>query len=212
MEEILASIRRIISEEDDPNANAAQAEEAVAEEAVAEEAALEEEAAAAEEVVEEPAETEEEGAEILELTDIVEEDGEEAEAEEESDLETTDLAALIEETEEEGPEIELVEDDDIPTDEPSPEPVPQAVPEGNSLLETATAMSATGSLSSLVAAVDQAQGRTPLGDGTRTVEDLVKEVMRPMVKEWLDENLPGVVDRLVRREIERLARTAEGDD
>jgi len=80
------------------------------------------------------------------------------------------------------------------------------------LLEAGTAMAAGASLSNLVAAVDQAQGRTPLGDGTRTVEDLVKEVMRPMVKEWLDANLPGLVERLVRKEIERLGRSAEGDD
>ena len=40
------------------------------------------------------------------------------------------------------------------------------------------------------AAVDRAHGGTTLGDGNRTIEDLLKEVMRPMVKEWLDANLP----------------------
>jgi len=33
-------------------------------------------------------------------------------------------------------------------------------------------------------------------------------MLRPMLKAWLDENLPGIVERLVRAEIERLARGA----
>jgi cell pole-organizing protein PopZ len=44
----------------------------------------------------------------------------------------------------------------------------------------------------------------------RTLEDLVKEMMRPMLKSWLDENLPGLVERLVKAEIERLARGSRG--
>lgn len=40
----------------------------------------------------------------------------------------------------------------------------------------------------------------------RTIEDLTKELLRPMVKSWLDDNLPGLVERLVREEIERVAR------
>lgn len=37
-----------------------------------------------------------------------------------------------------------------------------------------------------------------------TLEDLVREEMRPLLKAWLDENLPGLVERLVRAEIERV--------
>lgn len=40
-------------------------------------------------------------------------------------------------------------------------------------------------------------------------EDLVKEVMRPLIREWLDANLPALVERLVEREIRHLAETAE---
>ena len=40
----------------------------------------------------------------------------------------------------------------------------------------------------------------------RTVEDLVKEILRPMLKEWLDKNLPEIVERLVRAEIDRVSR------
>jgi cell pole-organizing protein PopZ len=40
----------------------------------------------------------------------------------------------------------------------------------------------------------------------RTLEDVVSDILRPMLKAWLDENLPGLVERLVRAEIERVAR------
>jgi cell pole-organizing protein PopZ len=40
----------------------------------------------------------------------------------------------------------------------------------------------------------------------RTLEDLVRDMLRPMLKSWLDENLPRVVERLVLAEIERVSR------
>ncbi|MCF4098269.1 DUF2497 domain-containing protein [Maritalea mediterranea] len=40
----------------------------------------------------------------------------------------------------------------------------------------------------------------------QTLEDLIREMLRPMLKSWLDENLPGVVEQLVQREIERVSR------
>jgi cell pole-organizing protein PopZ len=42
--------------------------------------------------------------------------------------------------------------------------------------------------------------------GERSIEDITRELLRPMLKQWLDENLPAVVERLVREEIERVAR------
>ena len=42
--------------------------------------------------------------------------------------------------------------------------------------------------------------------GGKTIEEAAKEIMRPMIKDWLDANLPGVVERLVQREIERMSR------
>ena len=41
----------------------------------------------------------------------------------------------------------------------------------------------------------------------RSVEDLTRELLRVMLKQWLDENLPAMVERLVREEIERVARS-----
>jgi len=38
---------------------------------------------------------------------------------------------------------------------------------------------------------------------------LVKELMRPMLREWLDENLPAVVEEVVKREVQRMANAAK---
>jgi cell pole-organizing protein PopZ len=59
------------------------------------------------------------------------------------------------------------------------------------------------------AAVDNAfnsLSHTVLTQNPRTVEDLVREMLRPMLKAWLDDNLPRLVERLVRAEIERFSR------
>jgi uncharacterized protein len=63
--------------------------------------------------------------------------------------------------------------------------------------------------SNTTAAVDSAfnaLAQTVLVQNARTLEDLVREMLRPMLKIWLDDNLPGLVERLVRAEIERVSR------
>jgi cell pole-organizing protein PopZ len=63
------------------------------------------------------------------------------------------------------------------------------------------------------AAVDSAfnaLAQTVLVHNARTLEDLVREMLRPMLKVWLDDNLPGMVERLVRAEIERVSRGRGG--
>ena len=63
------------------------------------------------------------------------------------------------------------------------------------------------------AAVDSAfntLAQTVLVQNARTLEDLVREMLRPMLKTWLDDNLPGMVERLVRAEIERVSRGRVG--
>ena len=47
---------------------------------------------------------------------------------------------------------------------------------------------------------------TILSKNSRSVEQLAEEMMRPMLKNWLDDNLPPLVERLVREEIERVSR------
>jgi cell pole-organizing protein PopZ len=59
------------------------------------------------------------------------------------------------------------------------------------------------------AAVDSAfntLAHTVLVQNARTLEDLVKEMLQPLLKSWLDDNLPGLVERLVKAEIERVSR------
>jgi cell pole-organizing protein PopZ len=59
------------------------------------------------------------------------------------------------------------------------------------------------------AAVDSAfntLAQTVLVQNARTLEDLVREMLRPMLKSWLDDNLPGMVERIVKAEIERVSR------
>lgn len=80
-----------------------------------------------------------------------------------------------------------------------PRPAPSAPPEmASPIMSSATA-----------AAVDSAFGalaHTVLVQNAKTLEDLVKEMLRPMLQHWLDNNLPTMVERLVRQEIERVAR------
>jgi uncharacterized protein len=95
--------------------------------------------------------------------------------------------------------------DDSPT-EPVPEPEPVTA---SPYLRNREEPSA-GLVSSITsAAVDSAfnsLAQTVLVQNARTLEDLVREMLRPLLKTWLDDNLPGLVERLVRAEIERVSR------
>jgi len=66
------------------------------------------------------------------------------------------------------------------------------------LLSNATSTAVDTAFSSLA--------HTVLTHNARTLDDLVKDMLRPMLKSWLDDNLPGLVERLVRAEIERVSR------
>jgi uncharacterized protein len=92
--------------------------------------------------------------------------------------------------------------------EPTPEAAPgrslEEVPQPGDLAQQAPLIS-----SATRAAVDSAfnsLAHTVLAQNARTLEDLVKEMMRPMLKAWLDDNLPNLVERVVRAEIERVSR------
>jgi cell pole-organizing protein PopZ len=171
MEEILASIRRIISEDDAPPAEGEEAapagEPVAAAEAEPEPEPEAEPAAAAPEHVAaaepEPAPLVEE--EALELTEKVETHG--------------DL-------------------DVIPTAAPEPASAPAAVSMENLVGERASsaAASAFGALSAAIT--------MPRGD--RTLEDVVRELLRPLLQQWLDDNLPAIVQQTVEAEVERIAR------
>jgi uncharacterized protein len=92
--------------------------------------------------------------------------------------------------------------------QPSVEP-----PADSSLVGAAVVGAATSAFARLNQAVQDSvpppaahdPGPSVGGQG-KTVEDLVKEMLRPMLKEWLDRNLPPMVERYVEREIVRLTR------
>jgi len=121
---------------------------------------------------------------------------EEAEVPDLSDLVVdVDLASLDEP--EASPEPEPVFEEEIAA---SPLPDPTLTTQmSEELLEPATKAAASSAFSQLDAL-------TLSGGNGQTVEDLIREMLRPMLKGWLDENLPGVVEKLVQREIERVSR------
>jgi len=169
MEEILASIRRIISEDDAP---------------------AETEAQAAPEVVAEPEPAPEPFAaepedDVLELTETYE-----------------------------APAAETIGDLEVaPIYEPEPEPVPASAPSvafDDALVSEAAAAEAANAFAGLAAA-GRPSPAAPLDmpfDSGNTVEGMVRDMLRPMLKSWLDANLPTIVEREVRKEVERIARSA----
>jgi cell pole-organizing protein PopZ len=179
MEEILASIRRIISEDADGQKPAAASE-----------------AAPAPELDPEP----EQDDDILDLTDKVNDDG--------------SVVSLHRQGEDDFPELtqskpsfslddqdQAGEADEISFDH---DEFSQALMSSGSSTAAASAFAQLEqemSVPSRPAAPAAAAAR----GGALTVEQLVMDAVRPLLKDWLDHNLPGLVEDLVRAEIERLA-------
>jgi uncharacterized protein len=205
MEEILASIRRIISEDAEGAAGGEAAAPAKAEAPAPPRAA---EAAAP--PVERPKRPL--------IADVDEED-------------ESDVLLLTEEAEEEPPDLR--ESPPVLDDEPPPEP-PQRAPEPLSFepapepLDEASAreepmsvvdrlLSDHAAAASLAAMGELVSRRNrepkieslPMGNANQTLEDLTRELLRPILKTWLDDNLPQIVERIVREEIGRLALDAQ---
>jgi len=92
---------------------------------------------------------------------------------------------------------------------PAPEPPPAPLPRPPRPAQAVAPHEAPIVSASTTAAVDAAfnsLAQTVLVQNARTLEDLVKEMLRPLLKSWLDDNLPNLVERLVRAEIERVSR------
>ncbi|KZD07682.1 DUF2497 domain-containing protein [Oceanibaculum pacificum] len=88
-------------------------------------------------------------------------------------------------------------------------PPPPPMMDEESLISPPRRSEAVSSFANLTSTLEARHPELPIGAGHKTLESLTKEVMRPMLKEWLDENLPHIVERLVREEIERIARQAQ---
>jgi cell pole-organizing protein PopZ len=92
-----------------------------------------------------------------------------------------------------------------------PEDALDRVPEPDEAERTFSDPRRTDTLLSSAANASVADAFTRLGSTImptqpQTLEDLMKDLLRPMLKEWLDDNLPALVERLVQAEIERIAR------
>lgn len=187
MEDILASIRRIIA--DDQAKVASKPDEPAA--------------AVAEPLVSNPIEDD-----ILELTASLRAPAAPVQ-EPEEDYNQDDVDLLFREIEEEqqAQAEEEVIMEVMAAAQYVPEPAPVHVqpvaayeprPELAGLISPQAGASVSGAFSQLA--------HTVLSQNARTLDDLVQEMLKPMLKGWLDENLPTVVERLVRAEIERVAR------
>ena len=179
IEEILASIRQIISDDDD--------KEGAADEPVVMAPpphpapvpkAKEPEP---EPVFEEPEEEEDEEEDVLELTESM------AEPLPEEDPITIDLQEMAEEA---PLEVEMP-------------------PKNNSVSDILTETARASTISSMA----KLAGNMPITRhreyGNITLEDLVREMLHPMLKDWLSDNLPPMVERVVQKELEKLARQAQ---
>ena len=65
----------------------------------------------------------------------------------------------------------------------------------------------TAALSQLAQSVSRTREPTP--GQSKTVDELVREAVEPMLKQWLDTNLPRIVERMVREAIDRVVRRVE---
>jgi cell pole-organizing protein PopZ len=93
--------------------------------------------------------------------------------------------------------------DEIEAYEPEPaRPAPAVLAsasEEETLVSLPTSFAAASAFGQLSAAI-------AMPASGRTLEDLVRELLRPLLKEWLDQNLSGIVEAKVAEEVERIAR------
>lgn len=174
IEEILDSIRQIISDDDE-----------------------EEGGDAAPEPAEEPEE------EIVELTDKVDDEpAPEPEPEPEADPEPEPEPEVDPEPEPE-PEPEDVE---IDMQDPEPEPEAEVNQEEDSdALFTEIAETATAD------GFEKLVKKTAVEYNGITLEEIVRTELKPLLREWLDDNLPSMIERLVQEELERISKRVLDD-
>jgi hypothetical protein len=186
MEEILASIRRIISEDGDTAPPAQEANDSGAEPVAEAEA-------------------------VYDLTQEVDAEGNPVipnKAPKEPAAEPAKPGAAVEPASKSNQAaIDAIDFDAVP----APTAEPSRAQDDASLVGVDAEDAAAASFAALTQkmAPPGAAPQTPeIAAGGRTVEQLAADLLRPMLKDWLDENLPGLVERLVKREIARIARSS----
>jgi cell pole-organizing protein PopZ len=141
--------------------------------------------------------------EVLELTEPLEpEPAPQPEPEPEPEYVPEPVAAQPARYEPE-PEPYIEPEEDIAFEEPvmsAQSTYGSSAPAAPSLLSNDAATAASAAFGALASSMLTSAG------GSKTLEDLVADMLKPMLKQWLDQNLPGLVEQLVREEIERVAR------
>lgn len=200
IEEILASIRQIISDDDEEEENSEESNEP-ADEAEPEPAAEPEpvavaeptpepEPAAVEPVVETTPEPEDD---ILELTEEI------ADVEDALD---DDILPEADESLMGDMDIDFDAEDDVS----EPEPVVEDIKDESidAIIEGQAAEATLGAFERLAQSIPVARS----GTENNTLEDIVRDMLRPMLRHWVDENMPRIAERLVKKELERLVDKA----
>ncbi len=192
IEEILESIRQIIS--DDGETPAVKDETTIAAKATDDAPSdldLSQKKAPADKPgnIEKPAEPSESAGKILDLTDKVEE---------EVDHTRVDMSY------DPDPPLDIMLEDTPLTDD--------ELLDDDSLLSETTADAATAAMAKLLASNVAVERDEPVRVGRVTLEDIARDLMRPLIKTWLDQNLPRVIEKVVAKEMEKLARRARDED
>jgi hypothetical protein len=193
MEEILASIRRIISEDEAPAETAAAP--APAAPAPASPAMMDETPS-----IQEPVASDDD---VLELTDTYEAPV----AESIGDLDVAPAADPF--PVEPISESVYAPEPAAPAAPAAPQAAPQAAPAGDdSLVGDTAAASAASAFAGLATSLKKPEPMQTAFPSGPTIDELARALLRPMLKEWLDANLPAIVEAEVRKEVERIARNA----
>src|SRR3972149_7568588 len=92
-------------------------------------------------------------------------------------------------------------DEPMTTDKPSADNT-------SGLMSAQTADAATEALAKLLAGNLAIEKDDTGRNGKITLEEMAGDLMKPVLKIWLDQNLPGIIEKIVQREVERLSRRA----
>ncbi|PCJ96023.1 MAG: hypothetical protein COA45_11540 [Zetaproteobacteria bacterium] len=95
---------------------------------------------------------------------------------------------------------ERVDEELEPDPEPTPEPEPVVPPVVDDSLLTQSAEEAAFD------AISELARKTAVEHSGITLEDIVRSELKPLLRTWLDKNLPVVIERLVREELERVSK------
>lgn len=196
MEEILASIRRIISDDDDQSKT--------------EETQVDPDPAEPDEPIED-----QETNQAPSPTDVVDpvaelevdDDDDDDEVLDLTDMDVADPEPLFEQQAYQVPVPPVAAPEPPP---PPPSPAPQH--NQDKLVSTSQASETIDEFTKLGNKLYEDVKELPIGNGAVTLEELTRELVRPMLKEWLDQHLPITVERLVREEIERLVMQSQRKD